>query len=63
MIEPVTIEKHVGKGHLTHLDSNESADVNKPDCGDRNNTKCVQNNINTVAAYFSYENQKGYFVH
>ncbi len=34
-------------------------DANKPDRGDQNNTKCVQNNI--VAASFSYENQKGLF--
>ena len=58
-IEPATIEKHVEKGHVTHVESNGSRDVNIPDCGDWNNTKCVLNN--TVAASFSYENQKGLF--
>ena len=59
-IEPNTIvEKHAEKGHVTYVESNGSADVNKPDSGDRNNTKCAQKNI--VAASFSYENHKGSF--
>ncbi len=51
----IPLEKHVEKG----VESNWSGDVNKPDRGDRNNTKQVQNN--TVAASFSFENQKGFF--
>ncbi len=53
------VEKHVEKGRVTQVESNGSGDVNKPDRGHKNNTKCVQNNI--VAASFSYENQKGLF--
>ncbi len=37
-IEPAAIEKHVEKGHVTHVESNGSGDVNKPDPSDRNNT-------------------------
>ena len=59
-IEPDTI-KHVEKGHVTHVhvESNGSADVNKPYRSNQNNTRCVQKN--TIAASFSYENQKGLF--
>ncbi len=44
---------------MTHVESNGSEDENKPDRGDQNKTKCVQNNI--VAASFSYQNQEGLF--
>ncbi len=47
MIEPVTIEKHVEKGHVTHVESN---GVNKPDHGNRYNM-CPEN---TVAASFFF---------
>ena len=33
-IEPATIEKHIKKGHVIHVESNGRGDVNKPDCGD-----------------------------
>ena len=49
-IEPVTIEKHVDKRHVTHRESNGNADVNYPDRDKRNNTKCVRKN--TVASFF-----------
>ena len=44
-IEQATIEKHIEKGHVTHVDINGSGDVNKPNLGDQNNSKCVQKNI------------------
>ena len=56
-IEPVTIEKHIKKDVWPIVESNGGADVNKPDRGDRSNKICVQKN--TIAASFSYENQKG----
>ncbi len=30
-LEPATIEKYVERGHVTHVESNGSGDVNKPD--------------------------------
>ena len=40
------------KRHVTHVESNGSADVNKLDSGEQNYTKYVQKN--TVAAPFSH---------